>query len=81
MLNLIWNTIWSNPLLALPLVLIVPLLPLCLLCLTKTSISTGENSPSIWPVVGIGAGLYTIHKLNQVQKELRDLKETIKYKN
>lgn len=81
MLNLIWNTIWSNPFLALPAILLVPLIPLSALLLTKTSISMGENNSSIWPIVGASAGLYTIHKLNQVQKELRDLKETIKYKD
>lgn len=80
MLNLIWNTISSNPFLLFPLLIVVPLIPISMLCLTKTSIST-EPSPSIWPVVGVGAGVYTIHKLNQVQKELRDLKETIKYKD
>lgn len=75
MLSLILNTIWSNPFLAFPLFIVIPLLPLSLLCFTKTSVSNKNNTANIWPIVGIGAGIYTIHRLHKIEKELRELKD------
>lgn len=72
MLNLIWNTIWTNPLLALPFLICVFLLPVTLILL-KSKNNSGISG--FGTVVGVGASLYALHRLNKLSAEVKFLKE------